>query len=189
MTLCVGHTHHIYVLTRKHPRRRSRDSQCVLSDPIQATLKEVVTLYYFVLGLPKLVQTLRRHEEEADDDDERAALVRARFTEPLEETYVNFTNLVRMVQVREVHVPCACACHVMSWACYIPHQLVLEVRMVPTPCSCAHAWACTACACRRPCARCTFSPSSAHAMTRVADGGGPERGTASRVQAAAALLT
>ena len=59
---------------------------------------QVVLLYYFVLGLPKLLNTLRKHEEEAGGAEEEAAeLIKRRFTTPVEGVYTNFTNLVRLV--------------------------------------------------------------------------------------------
>ena len=51
-----------------------------------------------MLGLPRLLQTLKAHEEQtADNDPDAAALVKAKFTTPIEEAYTNFTNLVRLV--------------------------------------------------------------------------------------------
>ena len=38
-------------------------------DANKASLKDVVTLFYFVLGLPRLLQTLRQYEADADDAD------------------------------------------------------------------------------------------------------------------------
>ena len=63
----------------------------------KATLKEVVLLYYFVLGLPKLLNTLRKHESEASAEEAAIALIKRRFTGPVEGVYTNFTNLVRLV--------------------------------------------------------------------------------------------
>jgi len=71
----------------------------------KATLKEVVALYFFVLGLPKLLETLKQHAELATSEDE-ARVIEARFTEPLEAIYVNFTNLVRLVHAA-VDLPAA----------------------------------------------------------------------------------
>jgi hypothetical protein len=71
----------------------------------KAGLKEVVGLYYFVLGLPRLLSTLRQHDEHAVDGF-AADLVRKHFTEPLDEVYTNFTNLVRLVQTA-VDLPAA----------------------------------------------------------------------------------
>jgi DNA mismatch repair ATPase MutS len=65
----------------------------------------VVGLYYFVLGLPRLLSTLRQHDEHAVDGF-AADLVRKHFTEPLDEVYTNFTNLVRLVQTA-VDLPAA----------------------------------------------------------------------------------
>ena len=63
----------------------------------KAGLKEVVHLYYFVLGLPRLLETLRQHADEAATEEE-AALIRNKFTAPFDVISTNFTNLLRLVQ-------------------------------------------------------------------------------------------
>ena len=63
----------------------------------KATLKEVVALYYFVLGLPRLHETLEGYEEAAHDEAS-AALIATKFTRPLQRAATNFTNLLRLVQ-------------------------------------------------------------------------------------------
>ena len=81
----------------------------------KAGLREVVHTYYFVLGLPKLLQALRAHDACAASEEE-AALLRRKFTAPLEGVYTNFTNLVRLVQAA---VDLAAA-HRHEWA-LLPH--------------------------------------------------------------------
>ena len=63
----------------------------------KAHLKEVVSLYYFVLGLPRLVETLHQHANLASSP-EVADIVAQRFTSPLEKVQANFANLLRLVQ-------------------------------------------------------------------------------------------
>ena len=66
----------------------------------KAGIKEVVSLYYFILGLPRLLQTLHAHAEaaQAEERDEEASLIAVRFTRPLEAVSTNFANLLRLVQ-------------------------------------------------------------------------------------------
>ena len=63
----------------------------------KATLREVVLLYHFVLGLPRLVRTLQEHAEGAPSD-EHARLIARKYTTPFEGVHNNFTNLLRLVQ-------------------------------------------------------------------------------------------
>jgi len=63
----------------------------------KAHLKEVISLYYFVLGLPRLVETLHQHANLASSP-EVADIVAQRFTSPLEKVQANFANLLRLVQ-------------------------------------------------------------------------------------------
>ena len=61
----------------------------------KGSLQDVVSLYYFVQKLPRLLQVLQAHEDAAEEEEQA---VRERFTAPLQEAHGSFEQLLNLVE-------------------------------------------------------------------------------------------
>ena len=61
----------------------------------KGSLQDVVSLYYFVQKLPRLLQVLQAHGDAAEEEEQA---VRERFTAPLQEAHGSFEQLLNLVE-------------------------------------------------------------------------------------------
>eukprot|EP00316_Scyphosphaera_apsteinii_P000388 CAMPEP_0119326074 /NCGR_PEP_ID=MMETSP1333-20130426/67397_1 /TAXON_ID=418940 /ORGANISM="Scyphosphaera apsteinii, Strain RCC1455" /LENGTH=957 /DNA_ID=CAMNT_0007334263 /DNA_START=94 /DNA_END=2967 /DNA_ORIENTATION=+ len=64
----------------------------------KGTLQDVVMLYQFVGGLPRVLQVLQSAESVSSLSDEQAALLRSEFADPLTGVHNDFSNFIKLVE-------------------------------------------------------------------------------------------